>query len=170
MRSNNLKNKNGRKKGSVLVYAIIVLSIMLMSGLAISSTAVRSTKGAISGDKSAQAFQLAESGIEIVLKDFKDFQDAAIAGSYFNVIKIEDVGNKTDSSCGGASCSRDQCADGVLTINIKTISSESADKVDMNFEDFNGDPIACDGSLSGIRNIKSIGYFQGVARAVGTSI
>lgn len=161
MDKNNIKNK----KGSVLVYSMIILSIMLISGMAIASTTILAKKGAISNDKSVQAFQLAESGLEILLKDIKDTQDITMPS--FNVDKIKDVGDQSDSACDGSDCDA-ACSGGTLTMKISAISSESSDKVEMTFEDSSGS-MNCDGSLVDIKNIKSIGIFQGVSRAIGTT-
>ena len=55
------------KKGSVLVFSLIVLSILLSAAVAVATVSVSNRKSTLSTDKSNQSFQVANSGVELVL-------------------------------------------------------------------------------------------------------
>lgn len=172
MRMSNSKTINGKKQGSVLVFALIILSIMLMSGLAIVATTITAMKGSASSDKSVQAFQLAESGMEIALKDFKDVSDGSLPADY----TIGDIGKSSDSACGGDECSA-TCSDSTLKIKLFKPEPENPN-IEMTFTDSDGMKLACDAPILEsavplvfrVKEIKSVGTFQGVSRAIGTGI
>jgi hypothetical protein len=168
MRKNNIKNKKLKKKGSVLVYSLIILSIMLMGGLAISSAAILAMKGSISNDKSVQAFQLAESGLEIVLKDIKDTQDPT-SPQFDNSYKIEDIANNSTDACGGAGECSASCKTSPDPDELQITFFGALDpNVVMKFEDDSPAYLDCDKLLSDVKRITSIGTFEGVSRAIGT--
>jgi Tfp pilus assembly protein PilX len=148
MRSNNLKNK--RKKGAVLVFALIILSVMLISGLAIAATTITAMKGSISSDKSVQAFQIAESGIELTLRELSTTGNCKPNPSVFCIRDF--IG-----SC--------ELKDGQVVIsgNIGTDKN-----YELTFEDASGPIDDCNNDMQ-ITKIKSVGTFQGVSRAVETS-
>ncbi len=56
------------KKGSVLVFSLIVLSILLSAAVAVATVSVSNRKSTLSTDKSNQSFQVANSGVELVLR------------------------------------------------------------------------------------------------------
>ena len=58
-------------KASVLIITMIILGIMLVSSLSISLVSTRERKVAIGDFQSGQAFQNAQSGVELVVQDIK---------------------------------------------------------------------------------------------------
>lgn len=56
------------KKGSVLVFSLIILSLMLISALSVATISVNESKSALTGSKSNRSFQVADSGVELVLE------------------------------------------------------------------------------------------------------
>ncbi|HWQ59860.1 MAG TPA: LamG domain-containing protein [Candidatus Fimivivens sp.] len=54
-------------EGSVLVFSLIILSLMLVTSLTVLSAAVLQQKAALSTGNSTRSFQVADSGIELVL-------------------------------------------------------------------------------------------------------
>jgi Tfp pilus assembly protein PilX len=64
----NIMQKTQQRKGSVLVFSLIVLSFLLVASLSIATRTISETKSSISLDRSTVAFQIADSGIEIVLE------------------------------------------------------------------------------------------------------
>ncbi len=57
------------KKASVLVYSLIILSIALISALSISAVTLSNRKSSLSTSKSTQSFQIADTGVELVLRE-----------------------------------------------------------------------------------------------------
>lgn len=64
----NTKYKGIQQKGSALVFSLIVLSFLLIASLSLAALSVSETRSAISLDRSVVAFQIADSGIEVVLE------------------------------------------------------------------------------------------------------
>lgn len=56
------------KQGSVLVFSLIVLSILLSAAVAVATVSVANRRSTLSTAKSNQSFQVADSGVELVLQ------------------------------------------------------------------------------------------------------
>ena len=57
-----------KQKGSVLVFSLIVLSFLLIASLSIATVTVSETKSSVTLERSTVAFQIADSGAEILLE------------------------------------------------------------------------------------------------------
>lgn len=69
-----------RKKGSVLVFSLIVLSIVLSAALSVAVVNVSNRKSAGSTGQSVQSFQVADSGVELMLKKiYRDDTNVALS-------------------------------------------------------------------------------------------
>ncbi|MEK9173818.1 MAG: hypothetical protein AAB845_00970, partial [Patescibacteria group bacterium] len=64
----NISHTTLKQKGSVLVFSLIVLSFLLVASLSIATLTISETKSSIALDRSTVAFQIADSGAEIVLE------------------------------------------------------------------------------------------------------
>lgn len=72
----NLFQKTRHIKGSVLAFSLIVLAFMLISALSIATVSVTEKRASFATEKSSRSFQVADSGIEIILqKIYKDNYD-----------------------------------------------------------------------------------------------
>lgn len=56
------------KRGSVLVFALIILSFMLVSALSVATISVTEKRASLATDKSSRSFQVADTGIELMLQ------------------------------------------------------------------------------------------------------
>src|SRR3990167_8615687 len=56
------------RKGSVLIFSLIVLAFMLVSALSIATVSVTEKRASLSTEKSSRSFQVADSGVEIMLQ------------------------------------------------------------------------------------------------------
>ncbi|MDP3957142.1 MAG: hypothetical protein Q8Q10_01425 [bacterium] len=64
-----VKNKSFfSRKGSVLIFSLIVLAFMLVSALSIATVSVTEKRASLSTEKSSRSFQVADSGVEIILQ------------------------------------------------------------------------------------------------------
>ncbi|MFZ2226846.1 MAG: hypothetical protein WA064_03265 [Candidatus Moraniibacteriota bacterium] len=58
-------------KASILVITMIILGIILLSSLSVSLVSLNERKASISNSKSNQAFQNAQSGVELVMQEIE---------------------------------------------------------------------------------------------------
>ena len=58
-------------KASILVVTMIILGIILLSSLSVSLVSLNERKASISNSKSNQAFQNAQSGVELVMQEIE---------------------------------------------------------------------------------------------------
>ena len=63
-----IKTRLLMKQGSILAYSLIVVSVMIVIATSISSVTVIEKKGAVSTDSSVQAYQTADSGVQMAIK------------------------------------------------------------------------------------------------------
>ncbi len=56
------------KKGSVLVLSLIILAFMLVSALSVATISVTEKRASLATDKSSRSFQVADTGVEMVLQ------------------------------------------------------------------------------------------------------
>lgn len=136
------------KKGSVLAYSLIILSIMLAIVATISAVTVMEKKGASSTTFSTQAYQTADSGIQLAMQKIKQNQNGTIYGVFENNCKEIDGVAKvegTDAGLGGESS---------YTL---TFFDKSATLVQIS---------DCDDLVVNIGSIKSVGEYKDTVRAI----
>ncbi len=141
MKISNQKIKN--KKGSVLVFSLIILFMSLSIALGISGTALISRKMSNTTGSSTQAFQVADSGAEIVLKKIKDMD-----------------GSKTLDEIPGMHCS-----DGIIA---DSIGSGREYKISFFKEDES--QADCSTKLDEINKLKSSGSYANTVRAIEVAV
>lgn len=130
-------------RGSVLVFTLLLLSIALVAALSLATAVVVGTKTASDTNKSVQAFQTADSGVEQVLQAIKNS----------TTDNLSDLGT---------------CDSGKIRGNVRT-----GDRYDVTLYDGDDNVISCsDGvkKISDVRKIKSVGKFGGAVRAVETAV
>lgn len=126
-----------KKNGSALVFSLLVLSMILVAALGVASVSVVEKKSSLTTEKSTQAFQVADSGIEWVLKNIK-------------------ISNGTTLSALGDSCNL-----GVVTKSIAGGTTE------LSFYDSNDKQIIdCGKAIVNADVVKSTASFEGTVRAV----
>lgn len=138
--------KKNFKKASALVATMMILGIMLITALSVSLVSLKERKAAMSGSKSGQAFQNAQSGVELVMQ-------AVMNGGYARV---------SDINIAGAAC------DGVTGL-----ISDPSIPYTVELRDANDAKIDCDRSdvdISAIASIKSIGSGGGSQRAIQAAV
>lgn len=64
----NVSSNTSKRTGSVLVFSLIVLSFLLVASLSIATLTLSETKSSIALNRSTVAFQIADSGAEILLE------------------------------------------------------------------------------------------------------
>ncbi len=131
-------------KGSVLVFSLIVLSIVLSAALSVAVVNVSNRKSAGSTGQSVQSFQVADSGVELMLKKiYKDPTDVAL------------------STLGTA------CAGGVVSASV----SGGSVRVSF-FDDANAQVTDCTSTTwrASLAKIKVEGTSAGTTRAIETAV
>ena len=134
--------KNKFKNGSVLVFTLIIMSLMLMMAVSIASVTVIERKMSGATGKSNQAFQVADSGVEKIIKKKKNDPN----------VKISTLG----SSCDGGTVNMDSVVGGNVTATFYKNDEE--------------DLMACDELLANVFKVKSVGIFSATVRAVEVEI
>ncbi|HOX11131.1 MAG TPA: hypothetical protein P5323_02195 [Candidatus Moranbacteria bacterium] len=141
-----LKNK----KASILAYSLIVVSVMIVIATSISVVTVIEKKGAVSTDASVQAYQTADSGVQMAIKEIN---------------RIISTGNSSSTSIGSvfANCVDPNSADGSIFAG--------ADYKLSFFSDEEGNtPIGCSATIDQIQSIKSVGTYKDTVRAVQVAV
>ena len=133
-------------KGSVLAYSLIILSVMLLIAISLSAVTLTQTKSSLTGQNSSQAFQTADSGVQVVLKKIKKAQPTA---------------NVNSIGCSGAGIITGGLSAGTYEVQLYEYDSSSGADVPM------GD---CSASVGDISKIKSVGKYAGTARAVEVAV
>jgi len=139
-------------KGSALVFSLIVMFIILSAALGVASVSVIDQKNASVTGKSTQAFQVADSAVETVLKRAVTDPQAATLGNL--------------GTCIGAT--------GVVTVFI------SGNLADVSFKDASGNEIK-DGvasytdvcntvNLSQVAEVKAVATYGSTTRAISTAV
>lgn len=142
-----LKKYFATKQGSVLAYSLVIISVMIAIAASVSIVTIAEKKSASSTNSSVQAYQIADSGVQLAIKKIKDGADEEDK-------KIRDI--FTD------------CSNGVVNEDISVIDGEYK----LSFFD-NGTPsmqLVCDDPVEDIDTIKSVGTFKGTARAVQVAV
>ncbi len=139
------------KKGSVLVFSLIVLSILLSAAVAVATVSVANKKSTLSTDKSNQSFQVANSGVELVLRQI------------YKTVPTHATLNALATALGGGAA----CAGGSIT---KT--GVAGGDVRVSFFDKDDNLIGCaDTNWRGkVVGVKSEGTAFGTTRLVETAV
>jgi len=135
-------------KGSVLAFSLIIMGMMLVVALGLASVSSIERKTSSSTNKSNQSFQVADSGVEMVLNRIK------------NAAGLVDIANLGS----GLTCD-------ATTGNIS--ASLSNGTVDVALLDEAGAPVSCNSStrtLADVKKIKSVGTFAGTTRAIEAAV
>jgi hypothetical protein len=135
------------KKASVLVYSLLILSIMLVIAISISSVSTKNMQGTMTSNKSAQAFQTADSGMEVMMKKIKD---------------VDDRMTVTIGSLGG-------CNEGKIILSSEDIGKGTSEISFFSVDEDAGTSTrieSCSSFLSEVDEIKSIGSYGDTVRAV----
>ena len=141
-----LKNK----KASILAYSLIVVSVMIVIATSISVVTVIEKKGAVSTDASVQAYQTADSGVQMAIKEIN---------------KIISTGNSSSTSIGSvfANCVDPNSADG-------SIFAGAEYKLSFFSDEEGNTPIGCSATIDQIQSIKSVGEYKDTVRAVQVAV
>jgi type II secretory pathway pseudopilin PulG len=143
-----MKNIKKNKPGSILAYSLIIISIMIAIVAATSIATVIGKKSASSTDASVQAYQTADSGVQLATKKINDNLGQTI-GSVFSGCSNGTVSNQSYAGLNG-------------TYALSFYSDETGNN-----------PLGCDGQdnlVDNIRNIKSIGVYNGTVRALNVAV
>ncbi len=130
------KKKKLSKTGSILVYSLILMFAILTISIGLTRIVVTKQKTASDTNKSSQAFQVANSGVEKVLQELK-----GQSGNIGSIANLNCSGDRSTFSFG----------DG--TVTVKYLNSS-------------GDTLDCSDSISDIAKIKSVGEVNNTKRAV----
>lgn len=132
------------RKGSILAYTLILLGIILAASISMMAASVTNLRSVSSNNQSINAFQIADSGSQAVVKGLKE-----ATGS-----KLGDVPGVTCSG-GDAIASKE----GFLGGDYKVI-----------FQDSDGKTLKCTDSISDVASVKSVGTYGDTARAVQVAV
>lgn len=132
-------------KGSVLAYSLIILSVMLLIAISLSAVTLTQTKGALTGQNSSQAFQTADSGVQVVLKKIE---------------KASPTANVNSIGCSDGKISGTLSAG---TYEVQLYKYDSSAGADIAMSD-------CSAKIEEITKIKSVGKYAGTARAVEVAV
>ena len=124
---------------SALIVSLLILAAILIISLSVSLVSVKERKISSGSTKASQAFQIADSGMELVLKKIR-------IDGWTTVKELEDHGMS--------------CHSGVIT------GTASNGSYELTFKDNTGTSINCGDSSSTIFSIKSIGKYEEVHRAI----
>jgi hypothetical protein len=139
--------KKENSNGSALVFALMVMFIILTAALGAASVSMVEQRNSSATGKSTQAFQVADSAVEIVLKK------AALdpAGTKLSTL-VSDFGGGT-------------CNGGVISGDI------NGRQVDLSFEYASNQPIfSCDITLAEVAKVKAVGRFSDTTRAISAAV
>lgn len=138
------------KRGSILAYSLVVLAIMIGIVTTMSISSVIEKKSASSTDFSVQAYQTADSGIQLAIKGINKDRNATVSNIF---------------STG--------CSNGEFKNLIGPNGSTADDRYDVSFyknEDGTTKITACGELISSIKSIKVVGKYKGAVRALSVVI
>jgi|GEM_PF-6895243 len=139
-----LKNK----KASILAYSLIVISVMIVIVTSISVVSVIEKKGAVSTDASVQAYQTADSGVQIAIKKINKVITENAAGSTSIGSVFTDCGDYKFQDAGA----------GEYRLSF------------FDNEEGTGPSLGCGAKIEDIQNIKSVGEYKDTVRAVQVAV
>jgi hypothetical protein len=135
-------------KGSALVFSLVVLSMILVAALGVAAVSVVEKKNSLSTGKSTQAFQLADSAIEMVLKK-------AVINPQLTLGALGD-----GWQCGSG---------GVVT--VPSLVGISGNPVVLTFKkEVVTDIVDCNTKLSEVADVKATGQYGSTTRAINTVV
>lgn len=139
------------KRGSVLIFSLIVLSILLSAAVAVATVSVSNTRSVFSTSKSNQSFQVADSGVELVLQQI------------YKTVPTHASLNTLAAALGGGAA----CASGAITK-----AGVAGGDIRVSFYDKDNNLINCaDTNWRGkVVAIKSEGTASGTTRLVETAV
>ncbi|MDQ5976489.1 MAG: hypothetical protein QG664_402 [Patescibacteria group bacterium] len=139
------------KRGSVLIFSLIVLSILLSAAVAVATVSVSNTRSAFSTSKSNQSFQVADSGVELVLQQI------------YKTVPTHASLNTLAAALGGGAA----CAGGAITK-----AGVAGGDIRVSFYDKDNNLINCADMAwrSKVVAIKSEGTAAGTTRLVETAV
>lgn len=135
-------------QGSILAYSLVLLGIVLVASIGMMTASVTNLKSVSSNDKSLNAFQIADSGSQAVIKMLK-----GAGGS--------DLGDVTGVTCSGS--------DAV----VESPGSFLGGSYKVTFLNSNGETMKCNGAkgkIADVASVKSIGTYSDTARAVQVAV
>lgn len=146
--------KTNIKNGSALVFSLVVMSLILVAALGAASVSVIEQKNASVTGKSTQAFQVADSAVEIVMK-------SAITDPLNTDLNEIATGWTCDGGMVSGTISGNPVKlkflklgdDGTGTGNLKPVEVKD-----------------CATTLSDVLEVQSIGSYAGTTRSVGTAV
>jgi len=138
-------------QGSVLVFSLIVLSILLSAAVAVATVSVANRQSTFSTTKSSQSFQVADSGVELILQQI------------YKAVPTHASINALAAALGGGAT----CASGAIT---KT--GVAGGDIKVSFYDKDNNLISCTDTAwrSKVVAIKSEGTAAGTTRLVETAV
>ena len=137
-----------KSKGSALAYSLIILAIMLFIASSISITTIVEKKSASSTDFSMQAYQTADSGVQLAIKEIN---------------KKRSAGEESDPITSiYTNCSNTNLDGSIVAGDSFKLSF---------FKDEAGTIVApCSGPISDVHSIKSVGQYKDTIRAVNVAV
>ena len=138
------------KKGSALVFALIILAMLLAIAVAIANVSSRERRLAGINKASSQAFQVADSGAEIVLRKI---DKAVMSGTTMKLSNIEGGGCAV---IDGRAQVQNSVAGGTFAVTL--------------LGQDNNELTTCDVLLSDVYGLKSVGRYAGTVRAIQTAV
>ena len=155
----NMRCDKKNKKGSILIFSLIIMSIMLISALGITLATVSEQKGASATEKSVQAFQIADTGVEMFFWKKKNATPTT---------KIKHINGNAETNYeidpnNDYIVFKDILSDG----KIKMIFYKSDGAGGFDIMQASG---LSDANIVAVTKIKSVGIFGGVSRAIEIEI
>ncbi len=135
-----VKEKQKKKKGSILVFSLIIMFIILSAAVGLTMVTITHQKTTLDTSQSTQAFQVANGGIEKFLNKIKS--------------STGDINTIFNNNCS----------------NNQVSFSVSGGTAKVTFYDSNNQPLSCSDSVSSIDHIKSVGEINNTKRAVQVAI
>jgi len=142
-----IKTRLLMKQGSILAYSLIVVSVMIVIATSISAVTVIEKKGAVSTDSSVQAYQTADSGVQLAIKKINKKISLQEEGDHIS--SIFTCGNYKFQDAGA----------GEYELSFFSDEEGTAQITDCNNTNINQ-----------IQSIKSVGEYKDTVRAVQVSI
>lgn len=140
-------------KGSVLVFSLIILSFLLVSALSVATLAVTERRTSGSTDRSGRSFQVADSGVEIVLQ--KIYKSGYATP---NTVKIRDF-------FGAGICADNADGAGVVSGTVSASNS-----YEVSFKDNDGNLLGCGALRGDIVKLRSKGTSGNTTRVVEAGV
>lgn len=136
-------------RGSILAYSLILLGIVLVASIGMMSASVTNLRSLSLNDKSAIAFQIADSGSQAVITKIR-----RVSGS-----TVRDIDTSSNMNCGS-----------VATLSSGSSTGFLGGAYSVTFLKNDGTTLTCTDNISDITSIKSVGSYAETARAVETAV